>query len=91
MAEIVLGILAEHLAFMTTNGAFNNNFGPWSRRRVDVGWSHRFKLRASRAGCNMNRRVMTSFSKELAVAANNHLSNERNRQKIAGPPTSIIP
>jgi hypothetical protein len=55
MAEILLGVLAQHLAFMTTNRAFHNNFGSGSRRSVHVGWSHPFKLRALRPYCNTNR------------------------------------
>jgi hypothetical protein len=43
MAEILLGVLTEHLAFVTANGAFDNNFGSGSRRSVHVGWSHRFQ------------------------------------------------
>lgn len=41
MTEILLGVLTEHLAFVTANGAFDNNFGSGSRRSVHVGWSHR--------------------------------------------------
>jgi hypothetical protein len=55
MAEIVFGVLTTHLAFVTTNGAFHNNFGSGSRRSVHVGWGHTLKLRASRACRNTNR------------------------------------
>jgi len=46
MAEILLGVLTEHLAFVAANGTFDNNFRTGSRRSVHVGWSHRFKLLA---------------------------------------------
>ena len=46
MAEILLGVLTAHLALMTTNGAFHNNFGSGSRRSTHVEWGHTFKLRA---------------------------------------------
>src|SRR5579859_1051562 len=41
--QILLGVLAHHLAFMTANGAFDNNFGSGSRRCVHVGWGHTFQ------------------------------------------------
>ncbi len=43
MAEIVLGVLATHLALVATNGAFHNNFGSGSRRSVHIGWGHTFQ------------------------------------------------
>ena len=55
MVEILLGVLTTHLAFVTTNGAFDNNFRSGSRRSVHVGWGHTFKLRAQRPCCNTNR------------------------------------
>jgi hypothetical protein len=56
MAEILLGVLTEHLAFVAANGTFDDNFRTRSRRSVHVGWSHRFKLRVQRLCCKMNRR-----------------------------------
>jgi hypothetical protein len=55
MAEILLGVLTQHLAFMAANRAFDNNFGTGSRRGVHIGWCHPFKLRAQRQGRNTNR------------------------------------
>ena len=43
MAEILLGVLATHLALVATNGAFHNNFGSGSRRSVHIGWGHTFQ------------------------------------------------
>jgi hypothetical protein len=43
MVEILLGILTTHLAFVATNWAFHNNFGPGRRRSVHVGWGHTFQ------------------------------------------------
>jgi hypothetical protein len=55
VAEVLLGVLAQHLAFMATNGAFHNNFGSGCRRSVHVGWRHTIKLRALKPCCNTNR------------------------------------
>ena len=65
MVEILLGVLHEHLALMTTNRAFDNNFWTGSRRSVHIGWGHTFKLRAQCTSCNMNRRtpLFNAFSR----------------------------
>lgn len=49
MVQILLGILAAHLAFVATNGAFHNNFGSGSRRSVHIGWGHTFQATRSKA------------------------------------------
>lgn len=49
MIEILLGVLAQHLAFVTTNGAFDNNFWTGSRWGVHIGWGHMFKATRSEA------------------------------------------
>jgi hypothetical protein len=60
MAEILLGVLTQHLAFMTTNRAFNDNFrtgtgGRIGVGRISVGWVHALTLRVSPLDCNTNR------------------------------------
>ena len=40
MIQILLGVLTEHLAFMTANWAFDNNFRTGSRRSIHIGWGH---------------------------------------------------
>jgi hypothetical protein len=55
MAEILLGVLTHHLAFMTANWAFDNNFGSGSGRSIHIGWGHTFTLRALKPCCNTNR------------------------------------
>jgi len=57
MIQILLGILTQHLAFVTANWAFDDNFWTGSRRRIHVGWGHGFKLRAQSTSCKMNRRA----------------------------------
>jgi len=57
MVEILLGVLTHHLAFMTANGAFDNNFWTGSRRSIHIGWGHISKLRALRPCCNTNRHM----------------------------------
>jgi hypothetical protein len=47
MTEILLSILAEHLAFVTANGAFDNNFWTRSRRSIHIGWGHTVKTTRS--------------------------------------------
>jgi hypothetical protein len=56
MAEILLCVPAKHLAFMTANGALNNDFGSRHRRGIQISWLHGLKtthLRAcwQHAGC----------------------------------------
>jgi len=55
MTEILLGVLAHHLAFMAANWTFDNNFWTRSRRSIHIGWGHTLKLRALRPCCNTNR------------------------------------
>jgi hypothetical protein len=43
MIQILLGILTQHLAFVTANRAFDDNFWTGSRRRIHIGWGHSFK------------------------------------------------
>jgi hypothetical protein len=47
MTEILLGVLAEHLAFVTANWAFDNNFWTRSRRSIHIGWGHTVKTTRS--------------------------------------------
>jgi hypothetical protein len=55
MTQILLGVLAQHLALMTANRAFDDNFWSGSRRSVYIGWGHTSKLTAQATCCNMNR------------------------------------
>ena len=48
MIQILLGVLAHHLAFMAANWTFDNNFWTGSRRSIHIGWSH--KIQATRLG-----------------------------------------
>jgi hypothetical protein len=62
MAEILFCALAQHLAFMATNRAFNDNFrtgggGRSSVGGVSVGWIHTLTLRVSPPDCNTNRHI----------------------------------
>ena len=71
MTEILLGVLTEHLAFVTANGAFDNNFGAGSRRSVHVGWSHRFqatRLEALLQDESTLRRYLKAFRGEKPAA-----------------------
>jgi hypothetical protein len=55
MAEILLGVLAEQLAFMATDGALNNNLGSGGGYRIYIRWSHALTLLANCVRRNMNR------------------------------------
>jgi hypothetical protein len=49
MVEILLGVLAQHLALMAANWALDNNFGSRSRRSVHIGWCHPLQATRSKA------------------------------------------
>jgi hypothetical protein len=45
MREILLGVGIPHIAFMTTNRAFDDHFGCCRARSIDVSGGHTFTMR----------------------------------------------
>jgi hypothetical protein len=62
MAEILLGVLAQQLAFMATDGTLNNNLGSGGGYGIHIRWSHTLTLLANCVCCNMNRHAMLVFT-----------------------------
>jgi hypothetical protein len=68
MAQILLGILAEHLAFMATDRALNDNFGSGGGYGTHIRWGHTSTLLAYAQHRKLNRHVSPAFSKRKSRA-----------------------
>jgi len=69
MIQILLGVLAHHLAFMAANWTFDNNFWTRSRRSIHIGWSHIFqatRLAGRLQGESTQRRYLRLFGSKTA-------------------------
>jgi hypothetical protein len=61
MAQILLGVFTEHLAFVATDGALNNNLRPGGGYGIHIRRGHTLTLLANCALRNMNRHTMLVF------------------------------
>jgi hypothetical protein len=74
MAEILLGVLAQQLAFMATDGALNNNLGSGGGYGIHIRWSHTLTLLANCVRCNMNRHMVLVFTIYSGISRNSPLN-----------------
>ncbi len=68
MAQILLGVLTEHLAFMATDGALNDNLGSGGGYGTNIRWGHTLTLLAYSLHRKLNRHVSPVFTKRKSCS-----------------------